>query len=282
MENKRILVESPNGTIRGNFASGGVGSPLVLMACGHNGFYHFGMFPTIQETLAQNGISSVAFNYTHCGISDDGDYFNDLERYKANCRRLEVEDLTWMAEQLVAGIWCHKPDRLFLLGHSMGGFSASFAVQSIRKAGIELAGLLLLNSLRTLDVRTPEIMEEWKANGVYFRPNMRTKQDLPQGPEFLAETLASKDEWNMQRQIEALTIPCFVAHAVDDEAVPFEHGRTIFSWVYKNNPKNAFLPIPNAGHTLNTTHPMKRDSEELQFFCGQVIDWIEKKSVIPG
>lgn len=117
-------------------------------------------------------------------------------------------------------------------------------------------------------------MQEWQANGVYFRPNMRTKQDLPQGPEFLAETLASDSAWNMQPQIEQLQIPCFVAHAVDDESVPFEHGRTIFSWVYKNNPRNAFLPVPRAGHTLNTTHPTRRDSEELQFFCSQVVNWI--------
>lgn len=275
MENKLFQIESPNGTIRGNFASCGAGSPLVLMACGHNGFYHFGMFPTIQDYFAEKGISSVAFNYTHCGISDDGDYFDDLEGYKANCRRLEVEDLTFMAAQIMEGKWSHKPERLFLFGHSMGGFSAVFASEAIQKAGIELSGIILLNSLRTLDTRTPEIMEEWKANGVYFRPNMRTKQDLPQGPEFLAETLASDAAWNMQKIVEKLTIRCFVAHAVDDEAVPFEHGRTIFSWGYKNNLQNAFLPIPHAGHTLNTTHPMKRDSEELKFFCEQVIDWMK-------
>lgn len=275
METKHFQIESPNGTIRGNFVSCGVDSPIVLMACGHNGFYHFGMFPTIQQVFAEKGISSVAFNYTHCGISDDGDFFDDLERYKANCRRLEVEDLTFMVKQIEENELFHKPKQLFLFGHSMGGFSAMFASQSIQQAGIKLSGIILLNSLRTLDVRTPEIMEEWKANGVYFRPNMRTKQDLPQGPEFLAETLASDTTWNMQKVVEKLLIPCFVAHSVDDESVPFEHGRTIFSWVYKNNSQNAFLPIPNAGHTLNTTHPMKRDSEELQFFCGQVIDWMK-------
>lgn len=274
MENKLFRIESPNGTIRGNLASCGKDSPIVLMACGHNGFYHFGMFPTIQKYFAENGISSIAFNYSHCGISDDGDYFDDLESYKKNCRRLEVEDLTFMAKQLSENALFYKPNQLFLFGHSMGGFSAAFASKSIQDAGIPLSGIIFLNSLRTLNTRTPEIMEEWQANGVYFRSNMRTKQDLPQGPEFLAETIASDSTWNMQPIIESLTIPCFVAHAVDDEAVPFEHGRTIFSWVYKNNLKNGFLPIPHAGHTLNTTHPMKRDSDELQFFCGQVIDWM--------
>lgn len=277
MEGNIFQIESPNGIIRGNLVSCGADSPIVLMACGHNGFYHFGMFPTIQQVFAENGISSLAFNYTHCGISDEGDYFDDLEKYKVNCRRLEVEDLTFLMKEITTNQLFHKPNQLFLLGHSMGGFSAMFATQSIQKSGIEFSGIILLNSLRTLDTKTPEIMEEWKANGVYFRPNMRTKQDLPQGPEFLAETLASDTTWNMQKIVEKLTIPCFVAHAVDDEAVPFEHGRTIFSWVYKNNTQNAFLPIPNAGHTLNTTHPMKRSSLELQFFCGQVVDWIKLK-----
>ncbi len=276
MEAKLFLIDSPNGEIRGSFVSCGADSPIVLMACGHNGFYHFGMFPTIQSIFAENGISSVAFNYTHSGISGDGDYFDDLERYKTNCRRLEVEDLTFMAKQLTENVLFHKSKNLFLFGHSMGGFSATFAAKSIQDSGIELAGIILLNSMRTLDVRTSEIMEEWKTNGVYFRPNMRTKQELPQGPEFLAETLASDTTWNMQKVMEKLTIPCFVAHAVDDESVPFEHSRTIFSWVYKNNSHNAFLPIPRAGHTLNTTHPMKRDSEELRFFCEQVVNWIKQ------
>lgn len=275
METKLFQIESPNGTIRGNFVSCGADFPIVLMACGHNGFYHFGMFPTIQQAFVEKGISSVAFNYTHCGISDDGDFFDDLEKYKANCRRLEVEDLAFMAKEITSNQIFHKPDQFFLFGHSMGGFSALFASQAIQISGIKLSGIILLNSLRTLDVRTPEIMEEWKANGVYFRPNMRTKQDLPQGPEFLAETLASDTTWNMQEVVEKLMIPCFVAHAVEDESVPFEHGRTIFSWVYKNNSQNAFLPIPNAGHTLNTVHPMKRDSEELQFFCSQIVDWMK-------
>jgi len=276
MENKLFQIESPNGTIRGKFSSCGKDSPIVLLACGHNGFYHFGMFPTIQSIFAENGISSVAFNYSHCGISGDGDYFDDLERYRNNCRRLEVEDLTFMAKEIEKNSIFHQPKHLFLFGHSMGGFSAAFAAQAIQDAGIKLDGIILLNSMRTLDVRTPEIMEEWKANGVYFRPNMRTKQELPQGSEFLAETLASDTTWNMQKVVEKWTIPCFVAHAVDDESVPFEHSRTIFSWVYKNNPHNAFLPIPHAGHTLNTTHPMKRDSDELRFFCEQVVDWIGK------
>jgi pimeloyl-ACP methyl ester carboxylesterase len=274
-DTKLFQIESPNGTMRGNFVSCGADSPIVLMACGHNGFYHFGMFPTILKIFAENGISSLAFNYTHCGISDDGDYFNDLDKYKANCRRLEVEDLTFMAKEITTNSLFHKPKQFFLLGHSMGGFSAMFATQSIQKSGIELTGIILLNSLRTLNTKPLEIMEEWEANGVYLRPNMRTKQDLPQGPEFLAETLASDTTWNMQKVTEASKIPCFVAHAVNDEAVPFEHGRTIFSWVYKNNLKNAFLPIPHAGHTLNTTHPMKRSSPELQFFCDQVVDWIK-------
>lgn len=276
MQTKLFQLESPNGIIRGKLIDCGNNSSWVLMACGHNGFYHFGMFPTIQESMAKSGISSVAFNYTHCGISDDGDYFDDLESYKANCRRLEVDDLTFMAQKMMSGEWISAPKQLFLFGHSMGGFSATFASRQIQKSGMVLSGIILLNSLRTLNTRTPEIMEEWQKNGVYFRPNMRTKQELPQGPEFLAETLASDTTWNMQPLIEKLAFPCFVAHAVDDEAVPFEHGRTIFSWVYKNNLKNAFLPIPHAGHTLNTTHPMKRDSEELQFFCRQVVDWIQE------
>jgi pimeloyl-ACP methyl ester carboxylesterase len=166
-------------------------------------------------------------------------------------------------------------NQLCLLGHSMGGFSAGFAAHRFKALHKEPLLLGFLCPLKTLDVRTPEVMAEWKKNGVYFRLNSRTNQQLPQGAEFLSETLQSGGAWNLEDAIRSYPDPVFVAHAVDDESVPFEHGRSIFSWLYKNNMQNGFLPIPGANHTLNTAHPMKRDSAELQFFLENFVAWLQ-------
>lgn len=275
MESEVFEIASPNGTLRGRKIIVSSSAPLVLLACGHNGFYHYGMFPTLQDGFAQQGISSVAFNYSHCGITDDGDVFNDLDAYSKNCRRLEAEDLVFMLQQIQQNSSFGSPKQTYLLGHSMGGFSAGFAAKMAEESGLHLSGLGFLCSLKTLDIRTKEVMDEWKKNGMYYRLNPRTNQNLPQGEEFLNETLLSDTLWNLELALEQLDLPIFVAHAVDDESVPFEHGRSIFSWIYKNNSLNGFLPIPKAGHTLNTVHPVKRDSEELQFFIANFCSWIK-------
>jgi hypothetical protein len=156
----------------------------------------------------------------------------------------------------------------------MGGFSVGFAASRYKANSHEKLLLGFLCPLKTLDIRTPEVMEEWKKKGVYYRLNTRTNQELPQGEEFLLETLQSADQWNFEKAICNYPDPVFVAHAVDDESVPFAHGRSIFSWLYKNNIQNAFLPIPGSNHTLNTVHPMKRDSAELQFFIENFSNWL--------
>lgn len=274
MESSLFEINAPNGKLRGRKIIVSSDAPLVVLACGHNGFYHYGMFPTLQEGFAKEGFSSVAFNYSHCGITDDGDVFNDLDAYAKNCRNLEAEDLFFMLQYIRQAADFSQAKQLFLLGHSMGGFSAGFAAKFAQENGFQLHGLGFLCALKTLDIRTKEVMDEWRKNGVYYRLNPRTNQNLPQGEAFLNETLLSDTLWNLEHAISQLEIPIFVAHAVDDESVPFEHGRSIFSWIYKNNQLNGFLPIPLAGHTLNTVHPVKRDSAEVQFFIQNFCQWM--------
>lgn len=277
MEAKQFEIQSPNGILRGNLREL-PGAPLVVLLCGHNGFYHFAFFPTIQHHLIENGYSSIAFNYSHCGISGHGDHFDDLARYEKNCRRLEVEDAVFLVSKL-PDLLKQEPAELYLLGHSMGGFNAGFVADRLVSGGTELNGLIFLNALKTLDVRTPEVMEEWKANGVYYRANGRTKQDLPQGREFLEETLQSHDKWNLEKTISHLRLPILVVHGSADEAVPYEHGLNIFSWIEDNNDANAFVGIENGTHTLNTSHVGNRDSEQLMEFCSEFLKWMRNNDL---
>src|SRR5687768_10567015 len=96
---QRLRFESPNGPIDAVYSNAGEGSPLVVIANGHNGFFGYGMFPYIRQSLLESGISSIGFNYSHSGIAGDSDRFEDLEKYAKNCRRLEKEDLLYVLEQ---------------------------------------------------------------------------------------------------------------------------------------------------------------------------------------
>lgn len=268
-----FTINGPNGPLRGKkiiFPN----APLVLFLHGHNGFYHFAFFPTVQNYLAERGISSIAFNYSHNGISGDGDYFDELDKYEQNCRALEIEDSLLVLEKLNELV-TSKPTKLILVGHSMGGFNAGFVTKRALEAGINVSGVVFLNALQRLDIRTAEVMEEWQKNGVYYRMNGRTNQDLPQGPNFLAETLAAQTTWNLNPVLESLKLPVMVVHGKADESVPFSHGETIYKMVKANNVKNRFLAIENASHTLNTSHTGNRDSKELQVFLEELVGWMD-------
>ncbi len=274
MNTDLFCLDSPNGKIRGNFSEAKNSNTMVLMCCGLNGFYHFGMFPTIQEYLNKSGISSITFSYSHCGISDEGDYFDDLERYEKNCRKLEKEDIQFMLKKIAVNQF-GKFSRVILFAHSIAGIPASFAFENMQRTIPQLKALHLLCSMKTLAVRTENVMNEWKENGVYFRENGRTKQQLPQGKSFLQETLEASTTWNLETCLKKINLPIFVAHSVEDEAVLFECGETIFSWIKEKNELNQFLRIENANHTLNTSHLGNRDSEELQSYLNQLVAWIE-------
>lgn len=270
---KFSLVYKKDRTLNGLYQCVSQTAPLIVLAHGHNGFYHFGMFPTIQNALNEAGFSTLAFNFSHNGISGEGDFFDDLAKYETNCRQFECEDLAYFFEQIVHVNRFGNPTKLFLFGHSMGGFTAGTTAFQLQQKGIELSGLILLNAMSTLDVRTAEVMKEWQENGVYLRENGRTKQMMPQGRNFLNETLLAHSTWNLEPKLKALTCPVLVAHAEDDEAVPMKHGEDLAHWS-AHHPKSTFVRLPSGGHTLNTTHPAKRESEELSSFIQKMISWL--------
>jgi pimeloyl-ACP methyl ester carboxylesterase len=248
----------------------------VVIANGHNGFYNYGMFPYIQQTLVENGISSVAFNYTHSGIVGENDFFEDLEKYGKNCRRLEKEDLLFVLQQVKNSFPNHSS--AFVLAHSMGGIATVFAAKEAAENGIKLDGAILLNCLSTLDVRSEEVMEKWKRDRVWLIRNNRTLQDLPQGEEYLEETIASSGAggWNPEPVVRSLRIPLLVAHADTDESVPIWHGEKLVEWSTGNHPKTHFHSIKNGSHTLNTKHPFEGTNPILDGFLKTAIEWIRK------
>jgi len=275
LEQERLTLISPNGAIDGVYTNAGEGTPLVIIANGHNGFFHYGMFPYIRKSLAEAGISTIGFNYSHSGIIGDADIFEDLNRYEKNCRRLEKEDLLLVLEETVEPEFENHSGR-FILAHSMGGIATVFAANEAQGKHYAPDGIVLLCSLSTLNVRKPEVLEAWKENKVWKLRNNRTLQDLPQGEEYLNETLESVPggKWDPEPVVRSLRMPVLVVHSAEDESVPVKHGENLYEWCKDNHPANAFLLIPGASHTLNTKHPFEGKTPQLELFLEEMIRWM--------
>lgn len=271
MKKEKITFHHTNGNVEGIYINAGNQSPLVIIINGHNGFYNYGMFPYIQQNLFVNGISSYSFNFSHGGVIGDADTFEDLEKYERNCIRLQTVDLLSILHNLKEFT---DHSKVFLLAHSLGGVPTVFGAKQALKEKIKIDGMVLVSTVKTLNFWPADMLTEWATAGVYYKKNNRTKQELPQGFEFLQEILNSDTVWNVKVAIQSLNIPILIVHGANDEAVPVEHGETLFSWIRDSNLKARLKIIQNATHTFNTKHPFENTSDELDELLKTIVDWI--------
>ena len=270
MNKKEISLAHENGIIDGIYLNAGINSPLVIIINGNNGFYNYGMFPYLQEAFARNNISSYSFNFSHGGIKGAADYFEDLINYEKNCMRLEVEDVMCVLYNLPSGKF-EKHARIFLLAHSLGGVPLIFSARQAQDENILINGIVLVSAVKNINFWPEEMINEWKQNKVYFIKNNRTKQMLPQGEEFMNEVLQSDSKWNVENEITKLRQPILILHGENDEAIPEEHGRSMFEWVHPVNKKSFLKIIPGATHTYNTRHPFEGTTQQLEEMINSVV-----------
>jgi pimeloyl-ACP methyl ester carboxylesterase len=274
MNKKEISLTHKNGTIDGIYLNAGINSPLVIIINGHNGFYNYGMFPYLQETLARYSISSSSFNFSHGGIKGNGDYFEDIINYQKNCMRLEVEDGMCVLHHLHPGKF-DKHNQLFLLAHSLGGVPLIFSAAKAQDQNIAVNGIVLVSTVKQLNFWPEEMVNEWKQNKVYYKKNNRTGQMLPQGEEFLNEVLQSDSKWNVETEIKKLRHPILILHGENDEAIPVGHARSLFGWVHPANKKSFLKIITGATHTYNTKHPFEGTTQQLEEMINSVVMFIQ-------
>lgn len=272
MQKEKLKFHHTNGMVEGIYINAGSGSPITIIINGHNGFYNYGMFPYIQQNLFENNISSYSFNFSHGGVIGDADYFEDLEKYEHNCMRLETEDLVCVLRNLNKEFKDHS--KVFLFAHSLGGVPTIFGAKKTLEEKININGIMLVSTVKTLNFWPVEMLEEWAAAAVYYKKNNRTKQELPQGFEFLQEVINSDTDWNVRLAIQLLNIPILIIHGANDEAVPVEHGESLYSWIKDSNKYARFKIIPGASHTFNTKHPFEKTSNELEELIKITVDWI--------
>lgn len=249
-----VAIDLPHGSVEGILQLPEHAADLVIITNGHNGFYSYGMFPWIQDQLEQVGISSYSYNFSHGGTIGDRDTFEDLEAYSRNCMRLETADLVGVVLHLRKRF----PDqRLWLCSHSMGSIPTVFGALELRQMGIRIAGLILLSPVSRLDFWPSELLDRWALTGTITMHNRRTGQDLPHGPELLAEIRQASTTWNMDRALHQMDIPLLVIHGEEDEAVSPAHGKALVDWALDAGQRARLELVQETGHTFGTRHPFE-------------------------
>ena len=272
MKTKLISFILKHGKINGVLKEVKDSDYMVIITNGFNGFYNYGMFPYIQNTLAENGISNISYNFSHGGVIGDADFFLDLNKYRKNCMRLEMLDLIGVTNKIVK---MYPRAKLINLAHSMGGVPTIFGTNKLQEKGVEISGVILISTINTLKIWPKNMMNKWVEEGVYYLENNRTKQKLPLGREFLNEVINSDIDWNLIKEISKIKSDVLLLHGEKDETVPPEHSEMLHNARKAVGLKSKLSLIGNAGHTFNTTHPFKDSSIELDKMLSTCINWIK-------
>lgn len=240
--------------------------PVVVLCHGFKGFKEHSFFPYLAESLVAMGYAVVRFNFSHTGVRDDSGWVEDLELFKENSPRFEAEDLQFVLNAVgsgvVAGFERIDPQRVGLIGYSRGGAAVIVvgAKEDRVKAIVGLASV----------AHPPQIPEEderrWRAAGVNYVENRRTKQMLPLGIQVLESYLQEKE--TIVTAVRTMDKPLLIIHGDNDTSVPLDHARLLHAAAFRST----LTVIPNADHGFNMVHPAVELTEEF----GVVLDAIGK------
>lgn len=255
-----------------NYIDATVDKPLVIFCHGYKGYKDWGAWNLVAEEFARAGFVFLKFNFSHNGgtIKQPID-FPDLQAFGENTYTHEVEDLHTMIDwsQTNNGFPIQK-DNITLIGHSRGGGIVSI----VAKEHKTVKKLVTWAGVSDYKKRFPkkEKFDEWKANGVFYVKNGRTKQSMPHFFSFYTDFIENEQRLTIKSAIKQLNKPQLIIHGDKDEAVSIKEAELLKSW----NPKAILSIIEGASHTFGSKHPWEQTTlpVHLQKIVTQTIEFI--------
>jgi uncharacterized protein len=268
-KNKKAMPFFKNIVIAGNkkmqialdifFANENEKNPVVIYAHGFNGFKDWGNLDMMAAQFVQKGFTLVKFNFSHNGTSPENPMeFTDLQAFGNNNYTAQLEDLRlvidWVSDPLNVHHGAIDEQRIYLIGHSMGGGIA------ILKARQDERIKKLVTWAAVSECKTPwgnwpeEKMHQWKTAGVQFYKNSRTGQELPLYYQLFEDYANNREALDIKKAISALSIPVLLCHGRQDNAVAVEKVYEL-----KAVMPLAELFIVESDHVFGRKHPWTED-----------------------
>jgi uncharacterized protein len=226
--------------------------PVVVFSHGFKGFKDWGHFNLVAEEFARAGFVFVKFNFSHNGTTPEQPTdFADLEAFGHNNFSIELDDLGKVIDWTLSDRTLSTeidPERLYLLGHSRGGGI------TILKAGEDSRVKKVVTWASVAEFGrfwSPEVLAQWKADGVMHIDNSRTNQRMPMYYSTYENFYANEARLDIPAAMARLSIPAMIAHGTDDVVVDFSAAEKLASL----NPKATLLPVLGGNHTFNARHP---------------------------
>lgn len=219
--------------------------PLIVFVHGYMGYKDWGVWNLMAESIQKSGFSVAKLNLTHNGTTiDQPTSFTDLEAFGNGGYWKELQDVRLFLEHLEK---IHQLNEFILIGHSRGGGIVLLAGKDERVKHIHC-----LAPICDIASRFPkeEELEKWKDDGVYYRKNGRTEQEMPHYYSQYEEFITHRNELDIEKTCKGLSKPVFVYHGENDVSVLPSEGEQIAAWT-----NGKFYLIQDTAHTFDAVEP---------------------------
>ncbi len=248
---------------------------LVIYAHGINGFKDWGGMDLVAEEFAQAGLAFLKFNFSLNGTTPEHPKeFVDLEAYSRDNYSIRQYELKQVVDFVSSGQLGIPVKQISLIGHSRGGTDVILYTPHDNRISKVISWAAVSQANTPWQSWDKTKMKEWRENGIIYRKNGRTGQQMPIGYQLYEDYSQNKQRLDVEEASRSIKIPWLIAHGTDDEAVFVKNAYDLKSW----QPEASVSIIENTGHTFGRSHPLPDDQlpEPSKKLVKRCISFIEK------
>ncbi len=269
------LVGADGGPLRGQvWTSGsGKGRPAVVLCHGWKGFMGWGFLPYLAERLARAGFTAVSFSFSGSGVGPDGSGFTEPDRFARGTFSNDLVDVEIVGRALLDGTLVNAlkaVDHYGLFGFSRGGGTAVLHAAADPAVWALVTWAAIAHAFRWDE----DAVRKWRLDGKREIPDAWTGEKLVMFTDMLDDVESNSDQLNILRAAERLQKPWLIVHGGADEFIDVCEARELHQ-VGGRSGTELFI-LPNASHTLGTSHPWRGSNNDLDSAIGRTVAWFSK------
>jgi pimeloyl-ACP methyl ester carboxylesterase len=220
----------------------------VILCHGFKGFAHWGPFPYLARTLAENGLRAISFDFSGSGIGRDRESFTEAAAFAGNTLSRDLDDIENLVDylrrkSLVTG-------KFGLFGHSRGGGTAIL----FAAANDTVSSLVTWSAISYPNRWSSEDQLTWRKRGYAEVTNSRTGQIMRLDTGLLDDVgVHGLTKLNIEAAAGRIKVPWLIVHGTGDDTVPSAEAERLHSL----SPGVSTLRlIEGANHGFSATHPL--------------------------
>jgi dienelactone hydrolase len=233
---------------------------VVIIAHGFKGYKDYGMFPRIAGACARGGFIAHRFNFSHSGMTNRIETFEQPDLFEKDTWNRQVFDLRCVIEAAARGELSGRGLPYVVFGHSRGGATALLAAGLLADEPTfpQPACIITAAAPSYCNPFSQEESNLLLRQGWIESPSSRTGQKLRVGRAFLQEQLDDPEAHNVLAMTRRIRCPLLVVHGDADPTVPVTCGEQIAAAA---GDRGELLVIPAADHVFNTPNPLPASAE---------------------